>query len=327
MQRSMRVCSSARRRWVSAGFAVALLAAGQAVALDNVKMMIPANPGGGYDKTGRTLGKAMQEAGTAKTVQYENKSGAGGTLGMVQFVNSAKGDPNAMLVMGLVMVGAIVQNKPPVTLANATPVARLYAEYNVFVVPANSPYKTMADVIAQLKKDPGSVKWGGGSTGSVDHISVGMIAKASGVAPNKINYISTAGGGEATAGVLGGHFSVGTGGYAEFAQFITSGKMRALAVTSSSRLPGSSVPTLKEQGIDVEIGNWRGVYGAPGMTAEQRKAMIDAVAAATKSKAWEEAVKTNDWTPSVQTGDEFGKFVDAELKRLGVVMKDLGLVQ
>jgi len=246
---------------------------------------------------------------------------------MVQFVNSAKGDPNAMLVMGLVMVGAIVQNKPPVALSAATPIARLYAEYNVFVVPANSPFKTMADVVAQMKKEPGSVKWGGGSTGSVDHISIGMIAKESGVAPNKINYIPTAGGGEATAGILGGHFSIGTGGYAEFAQFISSGKMRALAVTSPMRLPGTSIPTLREQGINVEIGNWRGVYGAPGMTPEQRKSMIDAVTAATKAKSWDEAVKSNDWTPQLQTGDEFGKFVDDEIKRLGVVMKDLGLVQ
>jgi putative tricarboxylic transport membrane protein len=185
----------------------------------------------------------------------------------------------------------------------------------------------MADVVAQLKKDPGSVKWGGGSTGSVDHISTGMIAKASGVAPNKINYIPTAGGGESTAAILGGHVSVGTGGYAEFAQFITSGKMRALAVTSPARLGGSTVPTLKEQGIDVEIGNWRGVYGAPGITPEQRQAMIDAVVAGTKTKSWEETLKTNDWTPVVLTGDEFGKFVDSELVRLGGVMKDLGLVQ
>ena len=327
MQR--RDCARVRatRGLMSAAFALGMLSAGSALALDNVKMMIPANPGGGYDKTGRTLGKAMQDAGTAKTVQYENKGGAGGTLGMVQFVNSTKGDPNAMLVMGLIMVGATVQNKPPVTLANATPIARLTSEYNVFVVPANSPFKTMADVVAQLKKDPASVKWGGGSTGSVDHVSIGMIAKESGVTPNKINYIPSAGGGEATAAILGGHVSVGTGGYAEFAQFITSGKMRALAVTSGSRLPGTSIPTLKEQGINVEIGNWRGVYGAPGITAEQRKAMIDAVVAGTKAKSWDEALKNNDWVSYLATGDEFGKFVEAETTRMGAVMKDLGLVQ
>lgn len=304
-----------------------LLLPNYALALDNVKMMIPANPGGGYDKTGRALGKAMQEAGQAKTIVYENKGGAGGTLGMVQFINSAKGDPNAMLVMGAIMVGAIAQNKPPVTLSDATPVARLFTEYNVFVVPANSPFKTMADVVEQLKKDPGSVKWGGGSTASIDHISVGLIAREVGVPPNKINYIPSAGGGEATAAILGGHVSVGTAGYAEFAQFISSGKLRALAVTSPTRLPNTSIPTLKEQGINVEIGNWRGVYAAPGITPDQRKAITSAVVAATKTKTWEEALKTNDWSPAVLTDEEFGKFAASEHTRLGATLKELGLVQ
>jgi len=175
--------------------------AGSALALDNVKFMIGANPGGGFDQTGRGLGKAMVEAGMAKSVQFENKGGAGGTIGLAQFVNSAKGDGNAMIVTGAVMVGAIVQNKPPMTLAQATPIARLFYEYNVFVVPAASPIKTMKDVTEMLKKDPGSVKWGGGSRGSVDHISVAQIAKDVGVDPTKINYVPFQGGGEASAAI------------------------------------------------------------------------------------------------------------------------------
>jgi putative tricarboxylic transport membrane protein len=301
--------------------------ASQGFALDNVKIMIGANPGGGFDQTGRNLGKAMTEAGVAKSVQYENKGGAGGTIGLAQFANASKGDPNAMIVTGAVMVGAIVQNKPPVTLANATPVARLFYEYNVFVVPTNSPLKSMKDVVDMLKKDPGSVKWGGGSRGSVDHISVAMIAKDAGVDPSKINYVPFQGGGEASAAILGGHVTVGTSGYSEMQQFIKSGKMRALAVTSGSKLPGESVPTLKEQGINVEIGNWRGVYGAPGITDAQRKALADAVVAASKQKSWTDALAANDWFPAVLTGEEFAKFVDAEHKRIEESMKAVGMVK
>ncbi|MEY2685994.1 MAG: C4-dicarboxylate transporter substrate-binding protein, partial [Pseudomonadota bacterium] len=143
------------------------LGAGSALAADNFKIMAPANPGGGYDQTARGLGKAMQDAGVAGNVTYENKGGAGGTIGLAQFTNASKGDANSLIVVGAVMVGAIVQNKPPVTMANATPIARITAEYNAFVVPADSPIKTMKDVIEMLKKDPGSVKWGGGSKGSV----------------------------------------------------------------------------------------------------------------------------------------------------------------
>lgn len=297
------------------------------MALDSVKMMIGANPGGGYDQTGRGIGKAMQDAGVAKSVQYENKGGAGGTIGLAQFVNSRKGDGEALVVVGAVMVGAIVQNKPPITMANATPIARLFSEYNVWVVPSSSPIKSLKDVADQLKKDPASVKFGGGSKGSVDHIGAALFAKANGVDVAKLNYIPFAGGGEASAAILGGHVTVGTSGYAEMAQFIDAGKMRAIAVTSAEKLPGVNVPTLKEQGFDVVVANWRGVYGAPGITAEQRKALTDAVVAGTKQKSWEESLKKNDWAATLLTGDDFGKFVDAEHARLGGIMKDLGLVK
>lgn len=307
--------------------ATTVVTAGSALALDNVKFMIGANPGGGYDQTGRGLGKAMVEAGVAKSVQFENKGGAGGTIGLAQFVNAAKGDGNAMIVTGAVMVGAIVQNKPPMTLAQATPIARLFYEYNVFVVPAASPVKTMKDVIEMMKKDPGSVKWGGGSRGSVDHISVAQIAKDAGVDPTKINYVPFSGGGEASAAILGGHVTVGTSGWNEMAQFVKSGKMRAIAVTSGKRLPELAVPTLKEQGINVEIGNWRGVYGAPGINDVQKKAMIDAVVAATKQKSWNDALAGNDWFSSLLTGDEFSKFVDAEHKRIEESMRAVGLIK
>ena len=292
----------------------------------NLKMMIPANPGGGWDTTGRALGKALQDAGAAATVSYDNKGGAAGALGLAQFVNGSKGDPNALMVMGAVMVGGIITSKPPVNLSQATPLARLTSEYNVFVLPANSPLQSMKDVIEQLKRDPGSVKWGGGSRGSTEHIAAAMISREVGVDPSKINYVAFRGGGEATAAILGGNVTVGGSGYSEFAEYINTGKMRALAVTSDKRLQGVAVPTLKEQGINVVIGNWRGVYGAPGITADQRKALIDMVLKATKSKAWAESLEKNNWTPALMTGDEFAKFVDDEFASLRAVMAKSGLI-
>jgi putative tricarboxylic transport membrane protein len=292
----------------------------------NVKMMIPANPGGGWDTTGRALGKALQDAGAASSVTYENKGGAAGAIGLAQFVNASKGDPNAMMVMGAVMLGGLITGKPPVSLTQATPIARLTSEYNVFVLPASSPLKTMADVVAQMKKDPGSVKWGGGSRGSTEHIAAAMIARAVGVDPAKINYVAFRGGGEATAAILGGNVTVGGSGYSEFAQYIDTGKMRAVAVTSAQRLKGIAVPTLKEQGIDVEIGNWRGVYGAPGINDAQRKALTDMILKATKSKAWAEAMEKNAWTPAWMAGKEFDDFVDREFASLRATMVKAGMV-
>lgn len=318
-----------RRHLLSALTAVTLASTGMgtpAWAAEPLKILIGANPGGGYDQLGRGIGKAIQESGAAGTVTYENKGGAGGTIALAQFANASKGDSNQLLVTGLVMVGAIVQNKPPVSLKDITPIARLQTEYNVFVVPADSPIKTMAQAVEQMKKDPGSVKWGGGSKGSVDHVSVAMIASDIGVPVEKMNYVPFKGGGEAVAAVLGGHVSVGTSGLAELAEFIKSGKLRALAVTAPTRLAGVDIPTLREQKINVDIGNWRGLHAGPGITPAQRQALIDAVVKGSKTPGWAQTLSTNGWTSTVLTGDDFGKFVEAENARMQALMSKLGML-
>ena len=310
--------------------AAALAAAGAlprlAHAAANLKMMIPANPGGGWDTTGRALGKALQDAGVASSVTYDNKGGAAGALGLAQFVNGSKGDPNALMTMGAVMLGGMITGKPPVSLSQATPLARITSEYNVFVVPAGSPLKTMKDVVEQLKKDPGSVKWGGGSRGSTEHIAAAMLAREVGVDPAKINYVAFRGGGEAIAAILGGNVTVGGSGYSEFSEYITTGKMKAIAVTSETRLKGIDIPTMKEQGYNVVLGNWRGVYGASGITPAQRKDLIDLLVKATKTKSWQEALEKNNWTPALLTGADFEKFVDDEFASLRAVMHKSGMI-
>ena len=291
----------------------------------NVKMMIPANPGGGWDGTGRALGEALRDAKVADSVTFENKGGAAGAIGLAQFYNGSKGDPNAMMVMGAVMLGGIITGKPPVSVTQLTPIARLTTEYNVFVLPANSPFKTMKDVVEQLKKDPGSVKWGGGSRGATEHIAAAQIAQSVGVPAAKINYVPFRGGGEAVAAILGGNVTIGGSGYSEFQQYIDSGKMRAIGITSGERVKGIDVPTLKEQGINVEIGNWRGVYGAAGITPAQRDALTDMIVKATKSKAWQDALVKNNWTPALLTGKAFDEFVDRDFSSLRATMVRAGM--
>ena len=293
--------------------------------VDTLKVMIGANPGGGFDQTGRSLGAAMIAAGSARNATFENKGGAGGTIGLAQFVNSERGNGSALIVTGAVMVGAIETGKPPVTLKNATPIARLFADTMILVVPANSPLLTLKDLIDKLKANPGSVSWGGGSRGSIDHIMVGLIAKEVGVDPTKVNYVAFAGGGEAKSAILGGHVTVGVAGVSEFAPDVDAGRMRALGISSSFKL--RNLPTLKEQGINVEIYNWRGVYGAPGITAEQRKTLIDAVVKGTEHASWKEALRKNDWGPFLLTGDDFGKYVEAESARLGGILREIGVAK
>jgi putative tricarboxylic transport membrane protein len=302
--------------------AAALAFSTAAFAVDSVKMMIPANPGGGWDTTGRELGKAMTASGAVKNVQYDNKGGAAGAIGLAQFVNSAKGDANALMMGGMVMVGGLIQNKSPVTIDQVTPVARLTSEFEVIVVPANGP-KTLKELIDKFKANPGSVSWGGGSAGGTDHILAGMIAKAVGVEPGKVNYVPFKGGGEAVSAIIGGHVTAGISGLSEFEQHIKSGKMRALAVSSPKALGG--IPSLKEQGVDVELANWRGIFGAPGITKAQRDELIKAVEKAVKSKEWQETLKKQGWEDYYLSGDAYGKYVEAENKRLGDVLGSLTL--
>ena len=310
---------------------VLALAAGSSLSLPslaaaNIKMMIPANPGGGWDTTGRALGKALQDSGVASSVSSENKGGAAGIIGLAQYANATKGDGNSLMVMGAVMLGGIITGKPPVSLDKVTPIARLTSEYNVFVVPANSPLKTMKDVVEQMKKDPGSVKWGGGSRGSTEHIAAAMLAREVGVDATKINYVPFRGGGEAVAAILGGNVTVGGSGYSEFQQYIETGKMRPIAVTSAKRLKGIDIPTMIEQGYNIDIGNWRGVYAPAGLTAAQRKALTDMVLKATKSKSWTESLAKNNWTPAWMPNPEFDDFVDREFASLRATMVKAGMI-
>lgn len=307
--------------------ATAALLASPALAIDNLKILVPANPGGGWDQTGRALQAAMHEGKLVGKVQVDNKGGAGGTIGLAQFVNAQKGDPHALMVGGMVMTGAIAANKSPVTLAQVTPIARLTGEYEVVVVPAASKIKSRQELVAQLKANPGSVSWGGGSAGGTDHILAAMIAQAVGADPAKVNYIAYSGGGEALAAILGGHVTAGVSGYGEFAGQIKSGKLRALAISSPKRLPGIDIPTLKEQGIDVDLANWRGVFAPPGITDAQRKELVDLVAATVKTPAWQATLKKNEWEDLFEGGDAFKAFLDKDIERVTKIIESVGLVK
>ena len=233
-----------------------------AFALDTVKFMAPGSVGGGYDTTGRILGKALIESSAAKSITFENKGGAGGTLGLAQFANSTKGDPNALLVVGAIMVTGREQNKPQITMKDVTPIARLFTEYNVFAVRAECAFKTLEDLLPDFKDNPSNIKWGGGSKGSIDHIGIAELAGKMDIPINKVNYVAYAGGGEVVAATFGGHITVITGGYAGLGQYIKAGQFRVLAIGAPERVAGIDAPTFKEKGYDVIIGNWRGVYGA-----------------------------------------------------------------
>jgi putative tricarboxylic transport membrane protein len=293
--------------------------------LGELKLIAPAAPGGGWDQTARAMQSALVASGAAKNVQVTNIPGAGGTVGLAQFVNSK--DPNTMMVNGFVMVGAILLNKSPVSLDQVTPIAKLTEETVVVVVNADSPIKSAKDLAAAIKADVSKVTFAGGSAGSVDHILAAQIVKAAGGDPAKVNYIPFSGGGESIAAILGGKVTAGISGYAEYEGQIKAGKMRALGISSEKKMANIPVPTLKEQGLDAVITNWRSVVAAPGISADDKKKLADAVDKVVKSDAWKEVLKQKGWDDAYMSGDEFAKFLKTEQARVSEVMKTIGLVK
>ena len=291
------------------------------------EIMVPANPGGGWDQTARAMQEALQEAGIAEGVQVVNVGGAGGTIGLAQFVTGKKRSGDTIMVGGLVMLGAILTNESAVSLDDVTPLARLTGEYEVLVVPADSPIKNMGDLVAKLKEDPGSVSWGGGSAGGTDHIVAGLIAQAAGVDPTKVNYIAHAGGGEALASILGGHVTVGVSGYQEFASQIDEGQLRGIGITADEPVEGIPVPTLKEQGIDVSLVNWRGLFAPPGIRDADMEELSEAIAKMVESPQWKETLANRGWLNMYMPAEEFASFIEEDTEKVEGTLKSIGLVQ
>jgi putative tricarboxylic transport membrane protein len=306
-----------------------------------LQIMAPAAPGGGWDGTAREMQRVLTEEQIVSTdVEVFNVEGAGGTIGLAELVNEHAGDENMMMVMGLVMIGGIGLNDSPVTLDAVTPIARLTAEFEVIVVPADSPYQTLDDLITAFQADPGSISWGGGSAGGTDHLLVALLAQAVGVDPSLINYVPFSGGGEALASVLGGQTSAGVSGLGEWSAQIESGELRALAISgrteeSAGGTPaaspvaagvGISIPTLRDQGIDLELANWRGIVAPPDISPEARACMISTIETLVNSQAWIDTRNQFGWADFYLGGDEYGAYLQEQTDTINTTLAELGLI-
>jgi putative tricarboxylic transport membrane protein len=299
------------------------VAAAEEPAIDQLRLVAPAAPGGGWDQTARVMQQVLQRSGLVRTAPVENIPGAAGTIGLARFVGSEQGRDDALLVSGLIMLGGIVMHGSPVTLREVTPIARLTGEYEAIVVPANSPFRTLDDMIRALRERPESLSWGGGSAGGSDQILAGLIASAVGVSPGRINYVAFSGGGESLSAILGGQVSLGVNGLAELEPQIQAGTVRALAISSATRLPGLDVPTLREQGVDVEFENWRSVVAAPGIGAAQRQRLESLTAAMVATPEWKAALERYRWLDRYLAGEAFARFVESEESRVRTTLRDL----
>ncbi len=312
----------------AAMLAVVLACTGQPVTGPAVlTILAPAAPGGGWDQTARALQAALQDGAAAGGVRVVNVAGAGGTIGLAQFVNNNVGRGDVLLVTGLIMVGAVLTNRSAVTLEETTPIARLTGDYEVLVVPADSPYDHLDAFLEAWRQRPGALAIAGGSAGGTDHMLAGLLAAEAGMDPTAINYVPHSGGGESIASILGGQVAAGINGVSELAALIDAGRLRALAISSAERLPGRAIPTFREQGVDLTLTNWRGVVGPPRLSDEQRAALTVRIDALRGSAAWQATLARNDWIDLHLSGPAFEAFLDAERARAAGVLASIGLTQ
>ncbi|WP_329624302.1 tripartite tricarboxylate transporter substrate binding protein [Streptomyces sp. NBC_01255] len=293
--------------------------------IPGLRFMVPNTPGGGYDITARTAARNAEEAGLTGDIEVFNLPGAGGTVGLTRLVGE-RGNGRLAMSMGLGVVGAVHTNKTPRTLADTTPIARLTEEQDIVVVGKDSPYKTIQELLAVWKKDPGKVPVGGGSSpGGPDHLAPMLMAQAAGIAPKDVNYVPFDGGGELLASILGNKVGFGVSGVGEYLDQIKAGELRLLAVTGPKRVPGLDAPTLREAGLDTEFTNWRGIVAPPGLSDAEREKLVGLVTELHDSPQWRESLKTHGWNDAFLPGEEFGTFLTAQDRRVASVLKELGL--
>lgn len=311
----------------AAGFAVTLAGLAPAFA-DPAVVMAPGGAGGGYDAMARLPIEAMARDGIfTDGATFTNKGGAGGTIGLADFVGANRGNDNAIMSMGVIMVGGILLNNSPVTLDDVTPLVRLTNDTGVVAVATDSPIKTVDDLVTAMKADMGSVAIGGGSAGGVDHIVMALVAKANGLDPAKLNYIPYDSGADVVTALGGGALAVAVSGVSEFKPMADAGRIRIIAVTSEGRVEGIEAPSLKESGMDVVVGNWRGIVGAPDMSAEGRAMWLDRFAKMHDGPAWKETLAKQGWEDAYLAGDDFVAFLNDEKTRVGAILKEAGLVK
>ncbi|MGH3641175.1 MAG: Bug family tripartite tricarboxylate transporter substrate binding protein [Mycobacterium sp.] len=299
---------------------------GEQTGMHRLRMMVPNSPGGGYDLTARTAVKIMEDEDITGRVEVFNVIGAGGTVAMARLMNE-KGNDDLMMMMGLGVVGAVYTNGSNALASNATPLAKMVEEPEGILVPADSPFKTVNDFIAAWKADPAKVTVGGGSSpGGPDHLFPMETARAAGVDPKTVNFISYDGGGDLLTALLGKKIAAGTSGLGEYVDQIEAGEVRVLAVSGDKRVDGVAAPTLKEAGVNLTFTNWRGVLAPPGISDEARQSLVKVLEELHATDAWKEALVKNNWSDAFMTGAPFAQFLKDQDQRVASTLTELGLL-
>ncbi|MSW89761.1 MAG: tripartite tricarboxylate transporter substrate binding protein [Actinobacteria bacterium] len=292
-------------------------------ALKNIDWTVPANPGG-YSLTSNAISDTLKAEGLLSEYTSTFKPGAGGSVGLGAF-QEIKGKPEAALVVGIALTGGMYSNKSPLNLLSSTPIAKVLREYDAIVVPASSKYRTLTQLMDDLKAKPNGVAIAGGSKGGIDHQVIGLLAQKAGIDPTKLNYVVFSGGPEVITSVLSNSTQVGISGSSEFAAFVASGKLRVLGVSSAKSLTGFKGKTFVSQGYDLVYGNWRGIMAPADISAADRLNFIKVIDIMHISPSWKAQLVKNNWDNEFAAGSAFKAFLEKHIPEINAVMKGLGI--
>lgn len=291
-----------------------------------ITIIVPSNPGGGWDQTARFMQRAIQEENLVPvSIEVVNRGGAGGTIALAELVERYKGDPYKLMVTGFGMVGSALMHESDYSLPITTPLARLTGEYQVIAVPNDSPYQTLDELMDAFKATPESISWAGGSAGGSDQIFIVQVAEALGIPAENVNYVAFTGGGEANAALMGNQVTAGITGYGEISGIVESGRVRLLAVSSKTRIVNPELPTFIEKGVNVTFQNWRGFVAPPGITPKQKAFYTNVFSKAAKSELWQKTLEANQWQDSYMVDPEFSSFLVSNKDVTAKTLASMGL--
>lgn len=321
------------RKTLFAAAAAAVLSVSNAPASFAAECIAPANPGGGWDFTCRSISKIMHDIGVVdKPIQVTNMAGGGGGLAYSHVVNKRNDDPDLIVAASSATATRLAQNAyAGMTYDQVRFLGSIGGDYGVIAVAKDAPYQNLGDLVNAVKADASKITFAGGSAaGGFDHLKVLMTLKKAGYTDvTKVKYIGVDGGGDAVTQMIGGHVQAMTGDISEIVGFMKNGDIRVIAIFAEERLPGefNSIPTAKEQGYDVVALNWRGLYVPKGISDEDYQKWSMALDKVGKSKEWQVAMKANGLMPFHKVGDDFQGYVGGLMKEIADLSREIGVIK
>lgn len=299
---------------------------------ETVECIAPANPGGGWDLTCRSLGRVLQELEMIEgRLKVTNMAGAGGGVAYAYVANERAGDERLIVAASTGTTLRLAQGQYGELKAEDVHwLGAISAEYGMIAVAESSPFQTLDDVVDAWRKDPSSAVIGGGSAvGGQDHMMSLLVAKTAGIDPLTLRYVSFDGGGEALAAVLGGHVHVLSGDATSNAGQIAAGNIRPLAILGPERMPGSmsGIPTARELGYDVDWLIFRGFYAPADISPEAAAYWQELLQKVEQSDVWASSRIQYDLQPYSLFGASFESLVEQQINELRQISQELGLTK